>query len=324
MWVAKMNNLKEYLDKCAKAYYEGSPIISDSVFDALADSINYNQVGFKEVANEEKHLFPMYSQQKYYVDEGAKPLADYKSEEITYSPKLDGASLALTYVQGKFVRGMTRGDGITGKVITDLLLSRPNLFPQTIPQLEPTQINFEVCAPKTVENSRNYASGSLNLKDHSEFKTKSITLFAHEIQPSPTEHYDTDMKTLERWKFETVRGKNITEIYPTDGIVFRLNNNKQFYKLGYTSKHPRGAYALKERGEAVETTLVDVVWQVGKSGRVTPVAILEPVYIGDALIQRATLNNKAFIEVLDLRIGDRVGVIRSGEIIPTITHRIDG
>jgi DNA ligase (NAD+) len=66
------------------------------------------------------------------------------------------------------------------------------------------------------------------------------------------------------------------------------------------------------------------VWQVGKSGRVTPVAILEPVYIGDALVSRATLNNKAFIEALDLRIGDRVAVIRAGEIIPTIVNRIDG
>lgn len=318
-----MNNLKEYLDKCAKAYYEGNPIISDNVFDALADSINYNQVGFKEVANEEKHLFPMYSQQKYYVDEGAKPLAEYKSEEITYSPKLDGASLSLTYVQGKFVRGMTRGDGITGKVITDLLLSRPNLFPLIIPQLEPTQINFEVCAPKTVENSRNYASGSLNLKDYNEFKLRAITLFAHEVQPAPTQYYETDMKTLERWKFDTVRSKNITEIYPTDGIVFRLNSNKDFYSKGYTAKFPRAAYALKERGESVLTRLIGVEWNTSKSGRVTPVALLEPFYIGDKLIKRATLNNKAFIEALDLHIGDTVGVILGGEIIPVVTHRVD-
>lgn len=317
-----MNNLKQFLDEASRHYYNGSPIIPDAVFDALADSINYSQVGYKDEANEEKHLYPMFSQQKYYVDEGAKPLADYKSEEITYSPKLDGASLALTYVQGKFVRGMTRGDGITGKVITDLLLSRPNLFPQTIPQLEPTQINFEVCAPKTVENSRNYASGSLNLKDHSEFKTKAITLFAHEIQPSPTEHYDTDMKTLERWKFNTVRGKNIIEIYPTDGIVFRLNSNKDFYSLGYTSKHPRASYALKSRGVGADTELLDVVWQVGKSGRITPVAILAPVVIEDATITRATLNNVAFIEALDIQIGDIVHVIRAGSVIPCITHKI--
>jgi NAD-dependent DNA ligase len=319
-----MNNLKQFLDEASRHYYVGSPIIPDDVFDRLASSINYAQVGFKEVDNEEKHLFPMYSQQKYYVDEGAKPLSDYKSEEVTYSPKFDGASLALSYVLGNFVRAMTRGDGITGKVVTDLIRARPDLIPFKIPQLEPTQINCEVVSPKSTENSRNYAAGALNLKNIEEFKTKAITILAHEIQPAPTDEYETDMKTLERWKFTTVRGKNLTDIYPTDGIVFRVNNNKKFYEAGYTSKHPRGAYALKERGESVETTLLDVIWQVGKSGKVTPVAILEPVYIGDALVSRATLNNKAFIEALDLQIGNRVGVIRSGEIIPTITHRIDG
>lgn len=318
------SNLKQFLDEVSRHYYNGSPIIPDAVFDALADSINYNQVGYKDEANEEKHLYPMFSQQKYYVDEGAKPLSDYKSEEITYSPKFDGASLSLLYVEGKLVRAMTRGDGTTGKVVTDNIKSISSLVPSTIMQLEPTQINCEVVAPKTVENARNYAAGALNLKDTEEFKTRAITVLAYSVQPAPTEEYETDMKTLERWKFTTVRSKNLTDIYPTDGIVFRINNNKKYYDAGFTSKHPKGAYALKERSEAVETTLLDVVWQAGKSGRITPVAILEPVYIGDALISRATLNNKGFIEALDLHIGDRVGVIRSGEIIPTITHRIDG
>jgi len=90
-----------------------------------------------------------------------------------------------------------------------------------------------------------------------------------------------------------------------------------------TAKHPRGAYARKERGECVETTLVAVEWQVGKSGKVTPVAILEPVLVGDAMVSRATLNNPAFIESLDLRIGDRVAVRRAGEIIPQIVHKVE-
>lgn len=318
-----MNNLKEYLDVCSKAYYNGNPIISDEVFDALADSINYAQIGHKEVANEEHHLYPMFSQQKHYVDESTKPLSAYKSEEITYSPKIDGASLSILYIDGKLVRAMTRGDGETGKLVTDKFLGS-NKVPQTIPEKGAIQINFEVAAPRTVENSRNYAAGSLNLKDLNEFKTRAITLFAYSVQPPQTKLYDTDMKTLERWGFDTVKGKNISDIYPTDGIVFRVNDNEEYYKLGFTAKFPRGAYALKERGEAVETTLLDVEWGVGKSGKVTPVAILEPVYIGDALVSRATLNNKDFIEALDLRIGDRVAVIRSGEIIPTIIGRIDG
>ena len=102
-----------------------------------------------------------------------------------------------------------------------------------------------------------------------------------------------------------------------------MAKNIEFEKLGYTAKHPKGAYALKDRAEHVETTLLGVEWNVGKSGRVTPIAILEPIYIGDALISRATLNNPGFIETLDLQIGCKVAVIRSGEIIPTVLFRID-
>jgi DNA ligase (NAD+) len=130
------------------------------------------------------------------------------------------------------------------------------------------------------------------------------------------------MKRLKIWGFNTVKDPELHNIFPCDGIVYRLDNYSEFYAAGYTSKFPKGAYALKERGEAVETTLLAVEWQTGKSGKVTPVAILEPVLVGDALVSRATLNNIAFIRALDLRIGDTVGVVRAGEIIPQITHKI--
>jgi DNA ligase (NAD+) len=131
------------------------------------------------------------------------------------------------------------------------------------------------------------------------------------------------MRILESEGFQSVYGSELHNIYPCDGLVFRVNSNKEFDALGYTAKHPRGAYAKKDRQEAVETQILAVEWQVGKSGKVTPVAILEPVMIGDALVSRATLNNPGFIEMLDLQIGDTVGVIRAGEIIPCITHKVD-
>ena len=131
------------------------------------------------------------------------------------------------------------------------------------------------------------------------------------------------MRALHQWGFCTVQDKNLMEIFPTDGVVFRVNSNADFEALGHTSKHPRGAYARKERSECVETVLVGVEWQVGKSGKVTPVAILEPVLVGDAMVSRATLNNPAFIETLDLRIGDRVAIRRAGEIIPQIVHKVE-
>ena len=111
--------------------------------------------------------------------------------------------------------------------------------------------------------------------------------------------------------------------YPTDGTVYKLWDGNRFRELGYTSKHPRGAFALKEQAEGVETTLVDVVWQLGKSGVVSPVAILDPILIGDATVSRATLHNIEYIRDLNLEIGCSVEVIRSGEIIPRVVRRLD-
>ena len=139
------------------------------------------------------------------------------------------------------------------------------------------------------------------------------------------ETYDEDMKQLRRLGFKTAYGEyELDKVYPCDGMVYRVNNNAVFAEMGYTAKAPRGAYALKERNEGADTILLDVVWQTSKSGRVTPVAILEEVTIEDAKITRATLNNVAFIEALDIQIGDMVHVIRAGSIIPCITHKVDG
>lgn len=315
-----MNKIKEFLDSASKAYYAGSPIISDEQFDRLADSHGYNAVGAKQHTNKEKHLYQMYSLQKYYEDEGTQPLQGIRS--IASSVKLDGAAISLLYVDGNLVRGLTRGDGVEGQLITDKLLAT-NIVPHTIPHTGVVQITGEFVAPLNIENSRNYAAGSLNLKDVNEFKTRALSFFAYGVQPSLSETFNEDMKLLHSFGFGVINEPDLDKIFPCDGVVFRVNDNAQFYEMGYTSKHPRGAYAKKERAAHVETKLLDVEWQVGKSGKVSPVAILEPVYIGDALVSRATLNNPGFIEMLDLRIGDTVAVIRAGEIIPCILHKVD-
>jgi DNA ligase (NAD+) len=110
--------------------------------------------------------------------------------------------------------------------------------------------------------------------------------------------------------------------YPQDGIVFRIDEYERFNGLGYTAKHPRGAFALKERKSGVITKLLDVEWQVGRSGVVSPVAILQPVIIGEATVARATLHNIKYIQELNLDIGCLVEVVRSGEIIPRIVRRV--
>jgi DNA ligase (NAD+) len=197
------------------------------------------------------------------------------------------------------------------------------IVPQTVPFTGVYQITGEIVAPINIENSRNYAAGALNLKDVAEFRSRALSFFAYGVQPSLAKTFNEDLALLKSAGFSVINEPDLEKIFPCDGLVFRVNDNQQFYDLGYTAKHPRGAYAKKERAEHVETTLLGVEWQVGKSGKVTPVAILEPVYIGDALVSRATLNNPGFIEMLDLHIGDRVAIIRAGEIIPCILHKVD-
>jgi len=315
-----MNKITQYLDSASAAYYAGSPFITDAQFDALAESVGYGAVGTKQNSKTERHLYQMYSLQKYYEDEGTRPLQGVRS--ISTSVKLDGAALSLLYVDGNLVRVLTRGDGVEGQIVTDKFLGNP-IVPQTVSFQGVHQITGEIAAPLNIENARNYAAGALNLKDVAEFRSRALSFFAYGVQPSLSDTFNKDMELLKSAGFSVINEPDLDKIFPCDGIVFRVNNNKEFYEMGYTAKHPRGAYAKKERAAHVETKLLAVEWQVGKSGKVSPVAILEPVYIGDALVSRATLNNPGFIEMLDLRIGDTVAVIRAGEIIPCILHKVD-
>ncbi len=316
-----MNKLHEYLNKCAREYYAGCPSISDDVFDSLAESCGFHQIGAKQHEHLEKHMYQMYSLKKYYEDEDKEnPLSGEK--DIDGSPKIDGAALELLYIDHNLVRALTRGDGVEGTIVTEKFTST-KLVPQTIPHAGIVQITGEIAAPRHIENARNYAAGALNLKDVEEFKTRAVTFFAYGVYPYISTTFVEDMALLSSWGFSTVKDPEIQNIYPCDGIVFRVNNNERFYSLGYTSDHPKGAYALKERSEAVVTKLLSVEWQVGKSGKVTPVGILEPVLVGDATVSRATLNNIGFIRALDLRIGDSVAIVRSGEIIPKVLYKVE-
>lgn len=315
-----MNKTKLFLDQASIAYYSGSPIISDEQFDQLAESTGYMSVGAKQHEKLCPHYHQMYSLQKYYEDEGAKPLAEYV--DITTSPKLDGAAVSLLYAAGNLIQVLTRGDGIEGTDITDKMYARKDLVPLTVERMDLFQVIGEIVAPKNVPNSRNYAAGSLNLKDLEEFKTRAISFYAYGVFPYTEKTFTADMTRLITLGFDTVYGHDLHNIYPCDGLVFRINDNRTFFDLGYTAKHPNGSYAKKTRQAAVETQILSVEWGVGKTGKVTPVAILKPVMIGDALVSRATLNNPGFIEMLELCIGDTVGVIRAGEIIPCITHKV--
>ena len=307
-----------FLTKCQEEYHKGTPLISDEEFDTLANQYNFNKVGALVSDSIKKiHPFRMYSLQKVYEEDNFQ----FPKEKIIISPKLDGSAIALLYVDGMLVQALTRGDGFIGEDITSKMIASPMVHNQ-IPVLNTVQITGEVVADKSIENSRNYVSGALHLKDLSEFLTRKLAFIAYGVQPSMRSTYTEDMEFLRDRGFNTVTMSD-WEHYPQDGKVLRLDDNSLFDRAGYTSKHPRGAWALKRRKDVavIPTVLRAVHWQVGKGGRVTPVAEFDEIIIEDAKIVRATLHNPGFIEEWDLSIGDEILITRSGGIIPKVVGK---
>lgn len=323
------NNLKEYLRRCKEAYYAGSPIISDSQYDALEEACNAElEIGTNR--GRTKHWFKMYSLQKVYTDERL-PL---NKEACIVTPKLDGAAVAVRYVNGTVDSVVTRGNGEYGEDITHLFSTSAiftkcciptHLGNEFMPPYEGIhQITGEMVSPKHIsDNPRNYAAGALNLKDSKEFAERTVKFVPYDVQPLNVDGYDSVLKWLSILGFLSIGDKDITNIFPQDGLVYRVRDNDYYQKMGFTSKHPRGAFALKERTEGVKTTILDVIWQTGKTGKVTPVALLDPVDIDGARVSRATLNNPGFIEALGVQIGDSVMVERAGGIIPRIIRKAE-
>ena len=313
-------DLETYLNRCRMSYYNGRPLIPDSVYDKLVENTGLEFAVGHETDSRFAHPFPLYSLQKVFEGEDTPP--SYGNTAVVTTPKLDGACVSVIYIDGKYNQALTRGDGKYG---IDISNKMKHLVPSFLEFGEDfmsgvKQITGEVVCPKELPNARNYASGALNLKDVEEFKRRDLTFIVHSVKPYIGLTWTEDMKFLDNW-FNTATMSNYDE-YLQDGLVFRVDQYLPFENLGYTSHHPRGAYALKTRDKGVVTTLLDVVWQTGKSGKVTPVAILDPIEIDDAQISRATLNNMAYIESLNLEIGCQVEVIRAGKIIPCVVGRV--
>ena len=318
------DDLKDYLKQCKEAYYGGEPIIDDAQFDELELLCN-DELPIGAPGGRVEHLRKLYSLNKFYVGEDVPNLVNY-----VMTPKLDGAALALRYLHGHLHSVVTRGDGDQGEDVTFLFqaIHRETRIPKKIKLPKKTavngfhQITGELVSPKRIKNARNYAAGALNLKDPKEFYFKEVEFYAYDFQNT---HFETYIGTL---YFLRDKGFNTPYTHDTshlkkDGFVYRLENNADYYNEGYTSKHPRGAFAIKERSKGIKTTLLSVEWETGKTGKVTPVAILDPIDIDGATVSRATLNNPGFIEALKLQIGDSVMVERAGGIIPRIIKKAE-
>lgn len=308
------------------------------------------------------HKYRMYSLENSYSRED---LAEWEKRiekiidgtvEFTCELKYDGASISLTYEDGRLKKAVTRGDGFQGdditanvKTIRSVPLQLRGEYPSLFEIRGEIVLPFEGFAKLNAErvelgeepyrNPRNTASGSLKLQDSAEVAKRPLDCLLYNLQG---EHLpvNTQFESLEKarqWGFKVPDAarlaKNLEEVfefvdywdihrrdlpYETDGVVVKVNSLQQQEELGYTSKSPRWAMAYKFKAEQVSTVLQHITYQVGRTGAITPVANLEPVELAGTIVKRASLHNADQIEKLDLREGDTVFVEKGGEIIPKI------
>lgn len=272
--------------------------------------------------------------------------------------KFDGVSISLTYQDGKLLRAVTRGDGIEGDDITPNAKTIRSLPLRIQSDQFPAEfeVRGEVFMPNKVfeelnrqraeegkelyANPRNTASGTLKLQDSAEVARRKLDIYLYFLlgENLPYKTHAESIKTIESWGFQvspTYRlCQNIEAVMEyikywekerknlpleTDGVVIKVNSLNLQEVLGFTSKSPRWAIAYKYKAESASTRLNGITFQVGRTGAVTPVAELEPVFLAGTTVKRASLHNANEIERLDLRLGDTVFVEKGGEIIPKVT-----
>ena len=275
--------------------------------------------------------------------------------------KIDGLAIALAYENGLFTRGVTRGDGIVGENITQNLKTI-KAVPLRLFTPANLEVRGEIYMPKTsfeklneenlssgeklFANPRNAAAGSLRQLDSSITAKRDLSMFTYtaiieKAEKAPKTHWDA-IQYLKELGFKTnpnirlvddIDGaiqfckdwetKRFDLDYATDGVVIKVNRFDYQNELGFTSRAPKWATAFKFPPEEMTTKLLDIELGVGKTGAVTPVAILEPVNLAGSVVSRASLHNFDEIERLDIRIGDRVLIKKAAEIIPKVIKVVD-
>ena len=366
-------------------YVHDNPEISDAEFDALMQELRVLEAEFPDLVTPESptqrvggrpaegfetapHVVPMLSlENAYSADElrefhrrTCRALEVPEDATLAYVTelKIDGLSIALTYEGGKLVRGVTRGDGERGEVVTSnvrVIRSIPLGLKDAPP---PVEIRGEVFLPRRefqrmneereaaeeppFANPRNAAAGAIRTLDAALVHKRGLRAFTYQIVPREGDHADTAshadvLRTLTAWgcpvephwascdgieavidycaKWETGRRALPFDI---DGVVVKLNDLALRKKLGATAKFPRWATAFKFPTEQARTRLLKIETNVGRTGRVTPFAVLEPVWLSGTTVSMATLHNEQEIARRDIREGDTVIIEKGGEIIPKV------
>ena len=380
----KINLLRDKLNKYAYNYYVlDNPLISDYEYDKLykelealeklhpelisPDSPTRRVGGISTGFVEVKHKYRLYSLDNTYNFEELKKWYERitkefgENVELVCELKIDGLAIALTYKDGLFVKGATRGNGIVGEEITQNLRTI-KAVPLRLFEDVDIEVRGEIYMPKTsfeklneenlqngekpFANPRNAAAGSLRQLDSSITAKRDLSMFTYtpiieRADKMPKTHWEGILYAKELGFKTNSNIRLVNDIegaieyckewetkrfelnYATDGVVIKVNNIAYQNELGYTSRAPKWATAFKFPPEEISTKLINIELGLGKTGAVTPVAVLEPVNLAGSIVSRASLHNFDEIKRLDVRIGDRVLIKKAAEIIPKVIRVCD-
>lgn len=378
----QIEQLREKLEYYARKYYdEDKPEITDYEYDKMMNQLKDLEKQFPELVTKDSltqkvgghvkegfeqvvHEVPLQSLQDVFsfeelreFDDRITKRAKEEEEELQYvvETKIDGLSMALEYVNGIFVRGATRGNGLIGEDVTDNLKtikSIPKVLtkPETITvrgevfigtkEFEKLNEEQEILGKSLFANARNAAAGSIRQLNSKITEERPLDIYIFNVQKwdkNPFQSHYEQLNYLEELGFQVnpvrILCKNQEEVekaiqkigeereklsFGIDGAVIKVDGLTLRETLGTTAKTPRWAIAYKYPPEAKETILKDIVCQVGRTGVITPMAILEPVKVAGSTISKTTLHNEDFIKEKDLKIGDTVVIQKQGDVIPEV------
>ena len=316
----------------------------------------------KEGFTKVQHEVPLLSLQDVFSIEEVRDFdikMHKEAQDLSYvvETKIDGLSVSLEYKNGEFVRGSTRGNGQIGEDVTNNLKTIRNIPKKLkepidiivrgevfIGKTDFEKLNDELDEENRFANARNLAAGSLRQLDSTITATRPLDIFIFNVQKCDsikfTSHYES-LQYLKEIGFNInpvlILCKNISEVekaikeigdkrenldFGIDGAVVKIDDLQTREQLGNTFKTPKWAVAYKYPPEQKETLLKDIICQVGRTGVITPMAILEPVVVAGSTISKTTLHNEDFIKERDLRIGDRVIIQKAGDVIPEVVRAV--
>ncbi|RIN98849.1 NAD-dependent DNA ligase LigA [Mammaliicoccus sciuri] len=379
---SRVKELHQFLHRYNHEYHVlDNPTVPDSEYDQLlhelisieekhpelkTDDSPTVRVGGPPLSQFEKinHDTPMLSLGNAFNEEDLRKFDQRVREKVdsvryTCELKIDGLAVSLKYVNGRFVQGLTRGDGTTGENITENLKTI-HAIPLTIKEPLSIEVRGEAYMPRKsfislneqkeqngeqlFANPRNAAAGSLRQLDSKLTAKRKLDIFLYSVNDLTEIEADSQSEALnnldelgfktnkERETFDDIEGvlsfiskwteqrNNLS--YDIDGIVIKVDDLSQQEELGFTQKSPRWAIAYKFPAEEVLTTLTDIELSIGRTGVVTPTAILEPVKVAGTTVSRASLHNEDLIHEKDIRIGDKVVIKKAGDIIPEVVKSI--